>query len=421
MYKKVTLKNGIRVLLVPDEHTKAATVFVMYRVGSRYERKKYNGMSHFIEHMMFKGTHRRPATVDISRELDGVGAEYNAFTGKDSTGYYVKIDSRHFPLALDMLHDMLYSSKFEDKELQQERKVIMEEIHMYRDNPMMRIEDIIETAIFEGGPLGWSIAGDQKSMDAITRGAMLAYKNAYYVPSRTLVVAAGNIGADALQAIEKLFGSIPKKKSAKEFPKFHGKQTAARAVVEYKDTEQIQLALGFPAYSYFDKRLPALSILGNILGGTMSSRLFIKVRERLGLAYFVRAGADAFEDTGIFMIRAGLTKSRIDEALKTICKELVKIRDNGVTAAELRRAKENIRGRIVLELEDSSDLAGFFGKQELYTNEVKTPEEKFAEFNAVSVAEIKAVAKDVIRQSRASLALIGPFKDAKRFEKMIKL
>jgi predicted Zn-dependent peptidase len=421
MYQKITLKNGVRVLLVPDEHTKAATVFVMYRVGSRYEQKKYNGISHFIEHMMFKGTHRRPATADISRELDGVGAEYNAFTGKDSTGYYVKIDSRHFPLALDMLHDMLYNSKFENKELQQERKVIMEEIHMYKDNPMMHIEDVIETTIFEGGSLGWNIAGDQKSMDAVTRAAMLAYRNAYYVPSRTLVVTAGNFGPDALQMIEKLFGSLPKKRSAKEFVKFNGKQSSTRAVVEYKETEQIQLALGFPAYSYFDKRLPALTLLGNILGGTMSSRLFIKVRERLGLAYFVRAGADAFEDTGVFMIRAGLTKSRIDEAIRAICKELVRIRSKGVTAAELKRAKENIRGRIVLELEDSSDLAGFFGKQELYTNEVKTPEEKFAEINAVTLGEVKAVARDVIRQNRASLALIGPFKDAKRFEKLIEL
>ena len=421
MYQKVTLKNGVRVLLVPDEHTKAATVFVMYRVGSRYERKKYNGVSHFIEHMMFKGTRRRPATADISRELDGVGAEYNAFTGKDATGYYVKIDGRHFSLALDMLHDMLVNSKFEDKELRRERKVIMEEIHMYKDNPMMHIEDVIEGAIFDGGSLGRNIVGDQKSMDAITRAAMLAYRNAYYVPSRTLVVVAGAIGEGALASIEKLFGSIPQRKSAKEFSKFAGKQSAVRAVVEHKDTEQIQLALGFPAYSYFDKRLPALTLLGNILGGTMSSRLFIKIRSRMGLAYFVRAGADAFEDTGVFMIRAGLTKSRIDEALKTICKELVKIRDNGVTAAELKRAKENIRGRIVLELEDSSDLAGFFGKQELYTNEVKTPEEKFAEINAVAAADVKAAARDIIRQSRASLALIGPFSDAKRFEKLIKL
>ncbi len=407
--------------MVPDEHTKAATVYVLYRVGSRYEQKKYNGVSHFIEHMMFKGTARRPGTADISRELDAVGAEYNAFTGKDATGYYVKIDSRHFPLALDMLHDMLYHSKFEDKELQQERKVIMEEIHMYADNPMMRIEDMIESMIFDGSSLGWNTAGDKKSMDAVTRAALLSYRNAYYIPSRTLVVVAGNIGSETLPTIEKTFGAVPKKKAVKEFPRYAGKQNAPRAAVEYKDTEQVQFALGFEAYSYTDKRLPALAILGNILGGTMSSRLFIKVRERLGLAYFVRAGADAFEDTGIFMIRAGLTKTRLDEAIKTICAELVRIRDKGVAAAELTRAKENIRGRLVLELEDSSDLAGFFGKQELYTNEVQTPDEKFAQINAVTAADVMAVAKDMIKTNRASLALVGPFNDAKKFRDLIKL
>ena len=421
MYQKVTLKNGVRVLLVPDEHTKAATVFVMYRVGSRYEEKKYNGMSHFIEHMMFKGTKRRPATADISRELDAVGADYNAFTGKDFTGYYVKIDSRHFSLALDMLHDMLYHSKFENKELQQERKVIMEEIHMYHDNPMRRIDDLIEEVMFKGSSLGWDIAGDKESMDAITRSAMLAYKNAYYSPERTIVVVSGNIGADAKKEIVKLFGAIPKRKPAKDFAPYAEKHDSLRVALEYKEVDQIQLALSFPAYSHTDKRLPALSLFANILGGTMSSRLFIKIRERLGLAYFVRAAVDPYEDTGTFLIRAGLTKARIDEAIKAICLELVKIRDKGVTAAELKRAKENVRGRVVLELEDSSDLAGFFGKQELYTNEVKTPDEKFAEINAVTISDIKAVAKDVIRGNRAALALIGPFKDQKHFADLIKL
>jgi predicted Zn-dependent peptidase len=421
MYQKVTLKNGVRVLLVPDGHTKAATVFVMYRVGSRYEQKKYNGVSHFIEHMMFKGTKRRPATVDISRELDAVGADYNAFTGKDFTGYYVKIDSRHFSLALDMLHDMLYHSKFEDKELNQERKVIMEEIHMYHDNPMRRIDDLIEEVVFRGSSLGRDIAGDKQSMDAITRSAMLAYKNAYYSPERTIVVVSGNIDANAKKAIVKLFGAVPKRRKAKDFPRYAGKHDALRVALEYKEVDQIQLALAFPAYPHTDKRLPALSLLANILGGTMSSRLFIKIRERLGLAYFVRAVTDPYEDTGSFLIRAGLTKGRIDEAISAICAELARVKSKGVTAAELKRAKENIRGRVVLELEDSSDLAGFFGKQELYTNKVKTPEEKFAEINAVTAADVKAVAKDVIRQSRASLALIGPFKDAKRFSGLIRL
>lgn len=421
MYKKIVLKNGIRVVLVPDEHTKAATVFVLYRVGSRYEQAKYNGVSHFIEHMMFKGTKRRPATADISRELDGVGAEYNAFTGKDMTGYYVKIDSRHLPLALDMLHDMLYCSKFEDKELQQERKVIMEEIHMYKDNPMRRIEDIVEEQVFNGSSLGWNIAGDQKSMDAITRASMLAYKNAFYTPERTVIAVAGNITSDTFPQIEKLFGRIPKKKTAPDFSAYQNAQKAPRIKVEFKETEQIQLALGFPAFAYGDKRLPALSVLGNILGGTMSSRLFIEVRERKGLAYSVRASADPFEDTGLFVVRAGLTKSRIDEAVKLICAQLVKIREKGVTSAELKRAKENIRGRVVLELEDSSDLAGYFGNQEIYLNEIKTPDERFAKINAVTAAEVLAVAKEIIRPDKASLALIGPFKDEARFAKLLKL
>lgn len=421
MYQKIKLNNGIRVVLVPDEHTKAATVFVMFRVGSRYEDKKYNGVSHFIEHMMFKGTKRRPTTESISRELDSVGADYNAMTGKDFTGYYVKIDSRHFPLALDIVHDMVYNSRFEDKELRQERKVIMEEIHMYHDNPMRRIDDMIEEVMFSGSSLGWDIAGDKKSMDAITRKAMLNYKNAYYTPERTIVVVSGNIGADAKQMIAGLFGSAPKKKKGKNFPAYAAKRSKLRVAIEYKEVDQVQLALGFPAYAHDDPRLPALGVLANILGGTMSSRLFIQIRERKGLAYFVRASVDPYEDTGAFMIRAGLTKGRIDEAIKAICAELAKTRDKGVTAAELARAKENIRGRIVLELEDSSDLAAFFGKQELYTGKIKTPEEKFEEINAVTATDVLAVAKDMISADKASLALIGPFKDDKRFANLVKL
>ncbi len=421
MYQKLKLKNGTRVILVPDDHTRAATILVLYRVGSRYEAKKMNGMSHFIEHMMFKGTKRRPNTAQISRELDSVGAEYNAFTSKDFTGYYVKIDARHLPLAVDMLHDMIYRSKFENKEVQQERKVIMEEIHMYKDNPMMHIEDLIEEQIFSGNSLGWNIAGDKKSMDAVSRAAMVAYHNAYYVPSRTVVVAAGNLGGDTLGLIEKLFGSVPARKKAKEFPRFRSAQTSPRSAVEFKETEQIQLALGFPAYAHTDKRLPALAVLANIMGGTMSSRLFINVREKRGLAYFVRASCEPFEDSGSFQVRAGLTKARIDEAIRTICAELRAVREKGVTAEELNRAKENIRGKLVLELEDSSDLAGYFGKQELFTNEVKTPEERLREVLAVTRIDVRRVAIDVIRKSRASLALIGPFTDARHFEKLIKL
>lgn len=423
MYKKLTLKNGTRLIIVPEEHTKAATALVLYRVGSRYESKKINGVSHFIEHMMFKGTKRRPNTADISRELDAVGAEYNAFTGKDLTGYYVKIDSRHLPLALDMLHDMLYSSKFEDKELRNERKVIMEEIYMYKDNPMRHIDDMVENHVFAGSSLGWNIAGDKTSMDAIDRKAMLEYRDAHYEPSRTVVIIAGNVSDEAVKMAEKMWGSVSKRRAAKDFAEFKVSQKAPRVAVEHKDTEQIQLALGFPAYSHSDKRLPSLMVLANVLGGTMSSRLFINIRERKGLAYFVRSSAEPLEDVGMFLIRAGLTKSRIEEAISAICAELGKIKAKGITASELKDAKENIRGHLVLELEESSSLASFFGNQELYLNDLKTPDERLAELDAVTAAQVKAAANDVLRRTRASLCLIGPYMeaDAKRFEKLLKI
>ena len=421
MYQRTVLKNGTRLILVPDDHTASATLFVLFRVGSRYESAKINGVSHFIEHMMFKGTKRRPRTMDISRELDAVGAEFNAFTGKDVTGYYVKIESKHFNLALDILQDMLHHSKFEEKELNQERKVIMEEIHMYADNPMMHIEDMIEGEIFKGSELGQNIAGDEKSMHAIDRKAMLAYRDTYYVPERTVVIAAGNFGDDAFADLSRLFGNGPKKKLGKEFAKFNKKQSASRVALEFKETEQAQLALGFPAFSWDDSRLSALSVLGNILGGTMSSRLFISVRERKGLAYFVRAGVDVYEDTGAFVVRAGLTKTRIVEAIKTICDELSRVKKSGVTPSELKRAKDNIGGRLALELEDSSDMASFYGKQELYQGKIKSPAEKLALINAVTAAQVKAVAREVIKNEKASLAVIGPFKDEKKLLKAVKL
>jgi predicted Zn-dependent peptidase len=422
MYKKVTLKNGVRVLLVPDEHTKAATALVLFRVGSRYEKKAWNGLAHFIEHMMFKGTPRRPMTADISRELDAHGAEYNAFTGKDVTGYYIKIDSRHFGLALDMLADMLTKSKFAEKEINQERKVIMEEIHMYKDNPMMRLDDLLEESVFSGSSLGWNTAGDAQSMARATRKIMLAFRDAYYTASRTVVVVSGNIGAaeSVVKLIEKKFGAKTGK-TAPDYKKFAAKQTAPRLALEYKDTEQVQMGLAFPAFSYTDKRLPALGLLANILGGTMSSRLFINIRERKALAYFVRAGVDVFEDTGLFLIRAGLNRNRAEEAIGLICDELKKIRHSGVTEKELRRAKDNIRGRLVLELEDSGDLAGFYGKQELHTGRVRTPEEKLKEVERVTASQILEVARAIIKKSRANLAVIGPFKNSAPLKKTIRL
>ena len=427
MPKKIILKNGARIILEPYIGTEAVTVLVLFKVGSRCETKNINGVSHFIEHMMFKGTGKRPNAQIISRELDGLGAVYNAFTAKDHTGYYIKINSEHKEAALDMLFDMLFNSKFDEKELNRERKVILEEIHMYKDNPMMHIEDMFEQTLFGDCPLGWSIAGDAESMGKIDRAKMIKYRDAFYLPHNMVIGIAGKIDGSIMKVVEKYFGSLPKtlpaagrRQKIPEIKKTVFTPGRPKVAVEYKDSEQAQLALGFPAYSWWDKRLPALRLMSNILGGTMSSRLFIAVRERRGLAYHVRAEADHYEDIGVLTIRAGLDKSRIELAIKTILDEIKKIAKDGVTTAELKRAKENIRGRIILSLEDSEALAAWYAEEELDKHEIKTPAEKLKEIAAVTLAEVKAVAADVIKNNKMALAVIGPYKDAEPFRKILK-
>lgn len=436
MLQKFTLKNGARLILVPQQNTAAVTVLILFRVGSRYETRNINGVSHFLEHMMFKGTRRRPSTSDISGELDSVGAEYNAFTGKDYTGYYVKIEARHLLKALDMLEDMLYHSKFDEEEFNRERKVIHEEIHMYRDNPMMRIEELIEEEIFASNTLGWPIAGTEETMNGIAHANLVNYYKTYYIPKRTVIAVAGNQPPETYEIVKKLF-SKPHKRGVslpREFKNFypaslerqgaavvHKSSQPPRVKIEYKDTEQAQLALGWPAYKYLDKRLPALSVLSTILGGTMSSRLFISVRERKGLAYYVRTGVDVYEDTGSFQVRAGLARGRMEEALETIMDELRKIKRSGITAEELHRAKENIRGKLAIELEESSEIASFYGRQELFTNKTLTPEEKVSRILKVTREEVKVAVNDIIRQDRLSMATIGPYKDEASFAKLLRL
>src|SRR3989339_1505946 len=321
----LTLKNGLRTHLIPFEGTDAATLLVLCKVGSRYEDAPINGASHFIEHLMFKGTKRRPTTLDISRALDSVGAEYNAYTGKDLTGYYVKVDSHHLKLAVDVLHDMLFHSKFDKKELDRERGVIIEEINMYQDDPIMYSEELMEQAMFDGNTLGWQIAGSPGTMRAMSRADILRYRDSHYIPSRMVIAAAGKIPEEIEGWLDGTFGTVKETQTEpKEFSPFGVLPTrrTPRIRIQHKETQQIQLAIGFPSYGLHDKRDAAARILGIILGGTMSSRLFVSIRERRGLAYMIRASQSPYEDIGNFTIQAGLEKARLDLALKTIMDEL---------------------------------------------------------------------------------------------------
>ena len=419
MKQSFIMKNGMRVHLMPIAGTEAATFFVLVRVGSRYEVAKLQGAAHFIEHLMFKGTKRRPTTLDISRALDAVGAEYNAYTGKDVTGYYVKADARHLPLAIDLLHDMLFCSHYAKKELDRERRVIMEEINMYRDNPIMHIEDLLEETLFDGNVLGRSIAGTHETMQAMSRSDVIAFRDVHYVPSQMVLVAAGNIGKDARALIEKSFGSVPKEKEIpKPFEAFLARGAEApRLRVCHKETEQIQLAFGFPSCALSDKRNAATTLLSIILGGSMSSRLFVAVRERKGLAYSVRAAHSPYEDVGAFSVVAGLDASRLPLAAKTILSEMKLMARRGVTARELREAKDHVRGRMLLRLEDSSDHAEWAGRQELFLGEVKTLDERMKEIEKVTRRQLLAVAKEVLDEKKMVVSVIGPYKDAEAFHK----
>lgn len=417
MSEHYKLSNGMRVHLAPVGGTEAVTVLVMTKVGSRYETKEISGAAHFIEHLMFKGTERRPTTQDLTRELDAVGAGFNAFTGREYTGYYVKIDAGKTELAIDLLHDMLFHSKFDQEELDRERGVIIEEINMYKENPIMHVEDLLEENTFDDNALGWNIAGTHETMTEMKRDDIIAFKEAHYIPSKMVIAVAGKIDDNVKTWLEETFGKVADgQDEPKGFDSYNHPQARERkAALQYKDTKQVQLMLGFPSIPLTDDRIPALKLLSTILGGTMSSRLFIQVRERRGLAYMIRTGINSYEDTGLFTIQSGLDQSRLKEAIATILEEIRKVKEEGVTETELKNAVDNIHGRSTLSLEDSSERASWFAKQDLLTGEVKTLDEKIAELQKVTIEDIKAIANEVLDDSKMTIAAVGPYKTSDEF------
>ena len=302
-------KNGIKLLAIPTKGTEAVSVLVLVRVGSRYEKKSLNGASHFIEHMFFKGTEKRPDNLSIARVLDGVGAEYNAFTAKDHTGYWIKVDKNKLEIALDVLSDIIFNSVFEKKSFAKEKGVIMEEIKMYEDNPMTYIDDLFDQNIYRATSLGRSIGGKIKNIKKIQREDILKFKNTYYQAKNLEIILAGRINKKTINLVKKYFGNhqSSQKHKIEKFEKVKSRNLTFRQKINivYRDVKQAQLIIGFPAYSYFHKSINALSLLGIILGGNMSSRLFSEVRVKRGLAYYIKPGHSAKEHTGDLSIKSG--------------------------------------------------------------------------------------------------------------------
>ncbi len=411
-FTKSTLRNGATVVLAPFSGTDAATILVAFQVGSRNEHGAVWGGSHVVEHLMFKGTTRRPQTIDISKELDRYGAQYNAYTGKDLTGYWVKIAGEQLPVAVDLLNDMIFHSTFNAEEMEREKNVIVEEIKMYEENPIMHIEDLLEEAMFDGHVLGKNIAGTAESVKTMKRDDVIAYHRAHYRPENMVIVVSGKLPENLVDLLETTFGTVAASAAARSTFDVIGDQTRiGRIRYQHKELEQIQLSLGFPTVGRGHVDEAPLKLLSAIVGGTMSSRLFVEVREKRGLCYTVRTSTDAYQDVGMFTVHAGLDATRLGEAMKVITDELRKAATDGVTAEELTMVKENVRGGLSLSLEDSAARAEFYGRQALFLHTVQEPLERMKIFDAVTLEDIARVARQYLRFDRMSLAAIGPFQD----------
>lgn len=413
MFNQYILKNNARVVLVPQNDVKSVTVLIMYPVGSRFETNKMAGVSHYIEHLMFKGTKKRKNTQILTREIDRLGAAYNAFTGKEYTGYYIKTDGAYTNVALDILSDMLFRSTFDPKEMEREKGPIIEELRMYRDNPLMNIGNVFEDLMFAGSPLGRDIGGSYDTVKSFVREDVLAFRDRYYGPNNMTIVVAGNVTERTRELIQEYFGE---EKSVK-LPRhtflpatFGSRKKQDRLFVEERKTDQAQLMLGFPGFSHTDSVNPAVSVMNMILGGSMSSRLFIQVRERRGLAYMIKSGIDNFRDTGYVFVRAGLEVKNINKAIDLIQKEVTKIATSGVTSRELKDAKTHIHGSLTLSMEDSSEQADWYAREALFESTIHTPEERLQQIDEVTSEDVKRIAKKIFVPDNMRVAIIGDVK-----------
>jgi len=406
-YKKTTLPNGLRIITVPMKGNPAATVMVMVETGSNYEKASENGLSHFLEHMVFKGTENRPTSRLIFNELDGLGAQSNAFTANEFTGYYAKAEKNHWKHLLELLSDIYLHPIFPETEIEKERGVILQEISMYEDQPQAQVWEVISELVYGDAPAGKPISGSRENVKKFSRENFVTYRNTHYVAKKTLIVVAGDISEVELKKeVQKLFKEIPdKKKVGKE--KVLVKQGAPRLKVHKKDTDQMHLVFGMRSFGSKDKRSPALTLLAAILGGGFSSRLYEKLREEMGVAYFVRAGNDRYTDHGLFNVYAGIDAERLEEVVRVVLAECKRLREESVSEEDLKRTKDYVAGNMYLGLETTDSLAEFYTIQEIVKGEILSPAEWEASIRRVTAKEIQKAARDVFQDDRLNLAIVG--------------
>ena len=417
VYERRVLDNGLRVLTANLPHAQSVTCMVMIGAGSRYETLGTNGIAHFCEHMFFKGTERRPTARDIAGEVDAIGGEFNAFTTKESTAYYVKCAAEHRDVALDVLVDMLRNSRFDAGEIEREKGVIVEEMNMYFDTPRDYIGGVYDELVYGDQPLGWDIIGRKETVRSATPETFRGYLVRWYHPERIVVGIAGRIGDDAVERVATLLGDLPSVATGAAEPT--RPHADGRVKVFTKASDQAHLIIGVPSYPLQHPDRYSLQLLATVLGGGMSSRLFTEVREKRGLAYYVHGINHSYTDAGSLFSQAGVDIKRIDEAVTTIRAELKKIADEPVPGDELEKSRNFAKGRFVLQIENPQGLIMFGLRREVLERRAPEPEEVLAGISAVTAEDVQRVAQDLIGDDRLRLAVIGPFDDPARFEKLL--
>jgi predicted Zn-dependent peptidase len=418
-FKKTTLPNGLRVITVPTKGNPSAIVLVVVEIGSNYETKTQNGLSHFLEHMCFKGTTKRPKASLVARELDALGAQNNAFTSNELTGYYAKAAKKHFPKLFEIISDLYLNPTLPTEDLEKERGVILEEISMYEDLPQSMVWVYLAKLMYGDTPAGRSILGPRENIKKFNCKDFVDYRSKHYVASKTIVVVAGDVSEQVvLKETNKYFKNIPKDKKLLK-PAVKEKQKKPALLIHRKETDQTHMVMAFPTYSASDKRIPALCVLAEVLGKGMSSRLFTKLRDEMGACYYVRAGHDEYTDHGVLTISTGINASRTKEVLKVLLEECKKLTKVLVPDGELQKAKEHNIGHLYMNLETTDSLAEFYANQEIVTKKLKKPADFEKEVRKVTAKDVMRVAKEIFRNDKLNLAIVGNLSDTKAVKKVL--
>ncbi|HEX74514.1 MAG TPA: insulinase family protein [Dehalococcoidia bacterium] len=420
MYQKTTLDNGLRIITANMPHTRSVSICIFVGVGSRYETDSQAGVSHFIEHLFFKGTPKRPTSRQISETIEGVGGIFNGGTDKELTLYWCKVARSHFPLALDVLADILLHSKFDPVDIERERQVIIEEIHMSNDSPIQRVNMLVDEILWPNHPLGCDIAGSKESVTAITRDMMLDYRANHYTPNNTVITIAGDIQhQEMVTAVSQALANWSNHQTRSGYLAYKERQ-ARRLLIEVRDTEQVHLCLALPGLSLFDPRRFTLNLLNVILGEGMSSRLFAEIRDKLGLAYNIHSYIEHFLDSGSITVYAGVEPKNLLVAIKAILEQLAQLKEV-IPDSELSKAKEFAKGHLLLRMEDSRSVAGWMGGQEILTGRILSVDQVISIIDAITADELNQLARELLVSSRLRLAVVGSTINNEPQEELLKL